>query len=520
MRLTDLLLFPLAALWQQKGRTVLTTLGVVFGAFVLAASLSINHGVQETIVRESKRTDALRRVNVNPQWDNRNNSTDDSDVEVPGNMSEEKRKRIRVLLGSLQEQKQNANKMVLLNPETLQRLAALEHVQKVEPRVDIWNPVQINGKSFQAKTESASPQDPAYLRRIVEGRFFETPNEPSAVVSEFYLYRCGVVDDEAVQEILGQKLRIEIRPYQRPQRESLRVNLVRPDGREITPAEELLIANINQRLPELVNQLDLSAAEREMVRQVMEGGATETEPAPSISREFTIVGVMRQSTDEELNDRNWWDYFGGYADVLLPCQTAADFWFDSPILSSTGLQQTLLVADKEEHVKQLAKKVKELGFAANAPIEFIEREQFTWQLVFGGMTCIAAVALLVAAMGIANTMLMSVLERTREIGIMKSVGASGFHIQAIFLIEGILIGAVGGMLGLGLALAAAVPGDAWVRSMVQKDMNIKLNGALFLFPTWIIVTVILFAVLVTTAAALYPARRAASIDPVTALRHE
>src|SRR5260221_14376106 len=68
VRLMDLLVFPVAALWQQKARTALTTLGVVFGAFVLAASLSINHGVQDMIVRESHRTDALRRIEVHPQW--------------------------------------------------------------------------------------------------------------------------------------------------------------------------------------------------------------------------------------------------------------------------------------------------------------------------------------------------------------------------------------------------------------------------------------------------------------------
>ena len=65
---TDLLTLPFAALWQQKMRTMLTTLGVVFGAFVLAASLSIGEGIQETIDRESRRNDISRRVQVYPKW--------------------------------------------------------------------------------------------------------------------------------------------------------------------------------------------------------------------------------------------------------------------------------------------------------------------------------------------------------------------------------------------------------------------------------------------------------------------
>ena len=256
------------------------------------------------------------------------------------------------------------------------------------------------------------------------------------------------------------------------------------------------------------------------MQTALEAQANVSTPEPPLSREFTIVGVLRQNTSDEEIDRNWWDVLGSNADVLLPYQAAADFYFASPSGSSRGVNQTMLIADHEDHVKQIAREVKELGLQANAPIEFIERERMTWQLVFGGMTCIAAVALLVAAMGITNTMLMSVLERTREIGIMKSVGASSGQIQLIFLIEGLLIGAAGGVIGILLALAASIPGDNWVRSRVERDMNIKLHEALFVFPPWLVVTVILFAILVTTLAAVYPARRAANIDPVMALRHE
>ena len=68
MRWIDLLGLPLAALGQQKLRTCLTTLGVVFGAFVLAASLSIDEGVQQTIERESNKGDVLRKVTVSSGW--------------------------------------------------------------------------------------------------------------------------------------------------------------------------------------------------------------------------------------------------------------------------------------------------------------------------------------------------------------------------------------------------------------------------------------------------------------------
>jgi putative ABC transport system permease protein len=93
-------------------------------------------------------------------------------------------------------------------------------------------------------------------------------------------------------------------------------------------------------------------------------------------------------------------------------------------------------------------------------------------------------------------------------------------LASLFVIEGGLIGLVGGSLGLLLAWSISFPGDAWVRSMVHRDLKIHLNGSIFAFPRWIGVLVVVSTVGVTIAAALYPARRAAKVDPVSALRHD
>jgi putative ABC transport system permease protein len=516
----DLLVFPIAALWQQKSRTALTTLGVVFGAFVLAASLSINHGVQETISRESRRTDALRRINVHPHWGGPASTAPAEDVVVEGQMSDAKRARIRRALIAHKNSTGTAPQPVLLTEETLHKLAALEHVQAVEPVVSLWGFIIFDGQSLHAGIQSAKPLDPPYLKRLTVGRFFESDAETAAVVSEFLLYRWGLVDDAAVEAALGKKLRIEIHSRRNPTHAGLHVYLSRPVATETTREETALLAKLSNKLPAVLDKLDLTADELDMLRQTLQDTPAADDADVVSAEEFTIVGVIRQSTEEEFKERRWWDEMGGYSDVFLPCQTAASFFLRVPEHRATGISQATLIADDEEHVKQIVQEVKDIGLQGDAPIEFIERERLTWRLVFGGMTCIAAVALLVAAMGIANTMLMSVLERTREIGVMKAVGAAGSHIQAIFLIEGGLIGTVGGGLGLLLAWGASFPGDAWVRSMVERDMNVKLQDSLFVFPPWLVATVIVFAFVVTTCAALYPARRAANVDPVAALRHE
>jgi putative ABC transport system permease protein len=208
------------------------------------------------------------------------------------------------------------------------------------------------------------------------------------------------------------------------------------------------------------------------------------------------------------------------SDVLLPYRTAMDLYFRGPGHEEQGVNLAVLLVDSEKNVKNVVTRISELGLEPRAAVEFIERERLIYLLIFGGMTCVAGVALLVSALGIANTMLMSVLERTREIGIMKAVGADNGHLQFIFLVEGALIGLLGAGIGLLLAWAASYPGDAWVRSMITRDIKIDLKGAIFVFPPWMAATVLLFTVVVTTLAAVYPARHAARIDPVSALRHE
>jgi putative ABC transport system permease protein len=194
--------------------------------------------------------------------------------------------------------------------------------------------------------------------------------------------------------------------------------------------------------------------------------------------------------------------------------------FRDPAVRKGGLDQAVLFVDDVRNVKEVVNKVEALGLRSRSIIEFIEQQRLTYLLIFGGMTCVAAVALLVSSLGIANTMLMSVLERRREIGIMKAVGAANWQLQALYVIEGGLIGLVGGLLGLLLAWLSSFPGDTWVRSMVHRDMKIDLSGSIFAFPERISVTVMVFTVGVTMFAALYPARRAAKLDPVSALRHD
>jgi len=125
---------------------------------------------------------------------------------------------------------------------------------------------------------------------------------------------------------------------------------------------------------------------------------------------------------------------------------------------------------------------------------------------------IAAISLLVGGIGIMNTMLMSVMERTKEVGLMKAVGATTPRIISIFVVEAGLIGLVGGLIGLVLGI-----GMASVVSIVAGAADLPLKAVV---TPELIVGALAFSMVVGMIAGVYPAKRAASIDPVEALRFE
>jgi len=131
---------------------------------------------------------------------------------------------------------------------------------------------------------------------------------------------------------------------------------------------------------------------------------------------------------------------------------------------------------------------------------------------------IGAISLFVAALGIINTLIMSVMERRREIGIMRSVGARKKDVKIQFLTEAGIIGFFGSVLGLLLGWLITRVANIVFNSYILKDREEVVE--LFYFPWWLILGSILFAVIVGVASGLYPASKAARVDPVMALRHE
>jgi putative ABC transport system permease protein len=510
----DLLRLPLAALGQQKMRACLTTMGVVFGAFVLAASLSIDEGVQQTIERESSKGDVARKVTVYSGW-RRAETKAVEEVKVAGRMSPQRRERIHKVLAEQSRHGNSGQQQISLTPDRLETLSRISHVRQMIPIVTGPVVATLGNRPEEASVSSGAGEDPEFPKRIVAGRTFASDDERAVLLSEMFAYRIGLIDDADLDQVIGKPLRVEIRG--REEGPSLYVSLGDRSKASGSTDEQSALRQLAWQVPAELERLSLTTEEIAALKKAIRQESAKVDPIVIVD-DFPIVGIFREMTDDERKEA--WSQFPADSDLVLPRRVAVELAFRDPARREQGISQAVLFVDDMRNVKEVVDKVEALGLGSRSIVEFLDRERLTYLLIFGGMTCVAGVALLVSSLGIANTMLMSVLERRREIGIMKAVGAANWQLQAIFVIEGGLIGLTGGSLGLLLAWAISFPGDTWVRSMVNRDMKIDLKGSIFAFPGWIALTVVLCTVGVTIVAALYPARHAAMVDPVSALRHD
>jgi putative ABC transport system permease protein len=228
-----------------------------------------------------------------------------------------------------------------------------------------------------------------------------------------------------------------------------------------------------------------------------------------------VVGVIAETRGES-------DYsiYMSLADV-----TSFNEWFLGKRINrdKDGYNNAVVKVDSVEHVLDVADSITTLGFQAFTPQSFVQGINSFYvvlQVVFGG---VGAIALLVAAIGIANTMAMAILERTREIGLMKAVGATNRDVLSVFLGEAAGIGFLGGLGGVALGWAAGeiinVLAVAFLAGQAAQNGTPPPTSAVYT-PTWLPVFSVVFATLIGLISGLYPALRAATLVPVTALKYE
>lgn len=257
------------------------------------------------------------------------------------------------------------------------------------------------------------------------------------------------------------------------------------------------------------------------------GSSAQTDSADSDNSAFSvvrkdlnlkIVGVVSSEPYRGMRQ--------GRTSVLLPVGLAESLNLIQPgdmrslIRPGQGRTYNAIVVrvTKSDQVSTVEDKIKKLGFNAFSIMDASRNLTLVFRFLYAFLGIFGSLALAVAFLGIVNTLVMAILERRREIGIMKALGASDGDVKKIFFVEAGTMGILGGSLGVGLGwlIGRAIN---FGTNLYLRRQDLKPPDFWYV-PLGLIIFALGFSVVVSLFAGLYPASRAARLNPVEALRHE
>lgn len=488
MNRSDLFKSAIQGLLQHKLRTLLTLMGVTLGSLLLFTSLSGGLGVTDTVNRRLDVGERLLRINVLSGYIVKPATVEAArKAGFTAEMSDERRIRLATAQGI------GGRKPVPLTINKLDELRAIDHVAAVWPVIDFRIPLFFESSAtWTAGYVKAIRPSKTVPDLLVGGRWIATDAEDEILVNELYLYRQGFKSEEEMQNVIGTKVRV------------VATNQAK--------AGVSMVAKAMQEHANIAKAKSLTDDERrEQINAKVEAALEKENIEP---QEFTIVGILRPPTAEEIQFNPSMTDFK--QSIFMPQQPATVIW--KKLNAPSRRIQAILLVDKPEQVIHVENDLHATGYLTNSLAKLAHQVRSAVMLITAIVTAIATAALLIAGIGITNTMVMNVMERRREIAIMKSIGAQDRDISRIFLLEGMLIGFLGGVLGLILGyLLSRMTGDT-IRQILEQRLNEPFGDEIFAYPFWLIVATPLLAMAVTTIASAIPARQAAKVDPVATLK--
>jgi putative ABC transport system permease protein len=463
MKLYDLVELAGRNLREAKLRNSLTTMGIGVGVASLVAMLSLGVGLQKLASRQLGRSGLFDSVIVTSRQDFRGERRNQSAGDP--------------------------NTFKVLDDSARKAFAQIPHVVEVYPEIRVVGEFRF---APQGKTEESHFAMTAGLSTSAhrsdafdefQGSFFSNPNAAEAIIlSDFGRDLLGIpaeagqAEEKLTSEQASQLLGHEI--------------VLRYGERQST--------TIQSADPGPQDETNFSVVRKEQKLKIV--GIVATEP----------YGVVRGNRARVFLPM-------GFAESLNMIQPADLRAVLRPAQGKTYLALIVRVARSSE-VVAVEDSIKKQGFATFSILDASKSitKFFTVLDLFLGI--FGSLALAVASLGIINTLVMAILERRREIGIMKAIGASNGDVRSIFFYEAGAMGVLGGSLGVALGW--------FIGRIINFGANVYLERQqlkpedFWYVPWWLVAAAIGFSLLVSLLAGLYPAGRAARLDPVQALRHE
>lgn len=227
------------------------------------------------------------------------------------------------------------------------------------------------------------------------------------------------------------------------------------------------------------------------------------------------VGVLAQKAD---------DYDTTiYMDISLLMKYQKDYQkqqgYSGSETTEDIYEQFIILVDATDNVQEVEKSIRALGYQTNSSMSYLIEQQEQTKFLRTVLGAIGIIAFFVAALSITNTMIMSIYERTREIGIMKVLGCKVSNVRSMFLVEAGIIGVVGGIIGV-----AGSYGASTLLNYLSKDsgglLGYSIGSAVSIIPPWLALVALLLATGVGVVSGLYPAIRATRLPALEAMKNE
>lgn len=464
MKILDLLRMSSSSLWKRKFRTVLTILGVVIGTASIVVMISLGLGLNKATMEDIERYGGITTIEVH---EGRGGDS--------GGMG------VAVSVGGISTS--SKDKVMRLDDAAVELLGGLEHVESVSPVLQI----SVIAKYGQYVNDWMN----------VQGLTQEGLANLNIEVGEGHL----PTSDKELEFFYGNRIATQFynpKNYEYPFYEK----------------GELPVDLMNDTLFIIFDQ---SAYWDSMY------GGDDMRNTVAPPKKYIIKTAGVEKSDEE----NSWspNSYSIYCDIDALKAALKRIFRNKAIpgqpTTSSGkpykdiyYSQVNVNVDEIDYVQEVQEYIQSLGYEAYSNIEWVESTQKQYANIQAMLGGIGAVSLLVAAIGITNTMMMSIYERTKEIGVMKVLGCDMRNIQAMFLAEAAYIGFIGGVAGLALSYG--------ISAIINKAVQASGNGmsSLSYIPPWLAGASLIFAVVIGMLAGFFPSRRAMKLSPLAAIRNE
>ena len=456
MKFYDVADLAIRNLRESVFRNSLTTMGVSVGVASLVAMLSLGIGLQQLASRRLQKSGLFDTVVATSRRDLRN----------------------------FREQRENGPppaESPSLDEPARKKIEQIPGVVEAYPDIRFVTEVRFDGKPHLTMVAgipfSAKNNNDAFDG--MQGNFFSSDAGPEVILQKSF-----------AEELLG----ITAKP-----------------GTDNTSIAELA-------KPLLGRELTMRYAERTSSPSSSSLGQSDRAAYSVVSRQkaLKIVGLTDLDPDSMRGTAR--------ARVFLPLKLAQDLHVmqsnlrdtsasDSPSYTSLSVR-----VENPNQVPAVEDAIKKMGFSAFSIVDATRSMRQFFAVLDGFLAIFGSLALAVASIGIVNTLVMAILERRREIGIMKALGASDADVRGLFFAEAGAMGLVGGALGVTLGWA--------IGRLINFGTNIYLErqhfppAQIWSVPLWLVLSAITFSIVVSLLSGLYPASRAARLDPVQALRYE